>query len=127
MQMDNERGDSGRFPVCQHHLTRMPSEDSEAGQMPSDDELYYLSELFKVFGDQTRVKILYTLMEGKEMCVQDIADSIGMSQSSVSHQLRVLKQSQLVKFRRDGRTICYSLADHHVFTILNQGLEHIQE
>ena len=94
--------------------------------MPSDDELYYLSELFKVFGDQTRVKILYTLLEG-ERCVQDIADSINMSQSSVSHQLRVLKQSQLVKFRRDGRTIYYSLADDHVCTIMNQGLEHIQE
>ena len=94
--------------------------------MPSDDELYYLSELFKVFGDQTRIKILYTLLEG-ERCVQDIADSINMSQSSVSHQLRVLKQSQLVKFRRDGRTIFYSLADDHVCTIMNQGLEHIQE
>ena len=94
--------------------------------IPSDDELYYLSELFKIFGDQTRVKILYTLLDG-EMCVQDIADSIGMSQSSVSHQLRVLKQSQLVKFRRDGRTIYYTLADQHVCTIMNQGLEHIQE
>lgn len=94
--------------------------------MPSDDELYYLSELFKVFGDQTRVKILYTLLEG-ERCVQDIADSIGMSQSSVSHQLRVLKQSQLVRFRREGRTIYYGLADDHVCTIMNQGLEHIQE
>jgi DNA-binding transcriptional ArsR family regulator len=94
--------------------------------IPSDDELYYLSELFKIFGDQTRVKILYTLLDG-EMCVQDIADSIGMSQSSVSHQLRVLKQSQLVKFRRDGRTVYYSLADQHVCTIMNQGLEHIQE
>ena len=94
--------------------------------IPSDDELYYLSELFKIFGDQTRVKILYTLLDG-EMCVQDIADNIGMSQSSVSHQLRVLKQSQLVKFRRDGRTIYYSLADQHVCTIMNQGLEHIQE
>lgn len=94
--------------------------------MPSDDELYYLAELFKIFGDPTRVKILYTLLEN-EKCVQDIADTIGMSQSSVSHQLRILKQSQLVRFRRDGRTIYYSLADHHVLTIMNQGLEHIQE
>ena len=81
--------------------------------MPTDDELYYLAELFKIFGDQTRIKILYTLLDG-EMCVQDI-------------QLRVLKQSQLVKFRRDGRTIYYALADQHVCTIMNQGLEHIQE
>ena len=94
--------------------------------MPTDDELYSLAELFKIFGDQTRIKILYTLLDG-EMCVQDIADNIGMSQSSVSHQLRVLKQSQLVKFRRDGRTIYYALADQHVCTIMNQGLEHIQE
>ena len=94
--------------------------------MPSDDELYYLSELFKIFGDATRVRILYVLFEG-ERCVQDIADTIGMSQSSVSHQLRILKQSRLVKFRREGRTIYYSLADDHVLTILCQGLEHIQE
>ena len=94
--------------------------------MPSDDELYYLAELFKIFGDPTRVKILYTLLE-HEKCVQAIADTIGMSQSSVSHQLRILKQSQLVRFRRDGRTIYYSLADHHVLTIMNQWLEHIQE
>ncbi len=98
----------------------------KGADMPTDDELYYLAELFKIFGDQTRIKILYTLLDG-EMCVQDIADSIGMSQSSVSHQLRVLKQSQLVKFRRDGRTIYYALADQHVCTIMNQGLEHIQE
>ncbi len=94
--------------------------------MPTDEELYRLSELFKLFGDQTRIKILYTLLEG-ERCVQDIADHIGMSQSSVSHQLRILKQSQLVKFRREGRTVYYSLADAHVCTIINQGLEHIQE
>ncbi len=94
--------------------------------MPTDEELYRLSGLFKLFGDQTRIKILYTLLEG-ERCVQDIADHIGMSQSSVSHQLRILKQSQLVKFRREGRTVYYSLADAHVCTIINQGLEHIQE
>ena len=95
--------------------------------MPSDDELYYLSELFKIFGDQTRIRILYILLKNGELCVQDIADAIDMSQSSVSHQLRVLKQSQLVRFRREGRTIYYSLADEHVHTIMQQGLEHIQE
>ena len=94
--------------------------------IPSDDELYFLSELFKIFADATRVRILYVLFEG-ERCVQDIADTIGMSQSSVSHQLRILKQSRLVKFRREGRTVYYSLADDHVLTILCQGLEHIQE
>ncbi len=99
---------------------------SEPPNMPSDDEIYYLSELFKVFGDATREKILYTLCDG-EKCVQDIADAIGMSQSSVSHQLRILKQNQLVRFRREGRAVYYSLADSHVLTIMNQGLEHIQE
>lgn len=95
--------------------------------MPTEDELYYLSELFKIFGDQTRIRILYLLLEHGEMCVQEIADSIDMSQSSISHQLRVLKQSHLVRFRREGRTIYYSLADEHVHTIMHQGLEHIQE
>ena len=94
--------------------------------MPSDDELYYLSELFKIFADTTRVKILYVLLSG-ERCVQDIADELDMSQSSISHQLRILKQSSLVKFRRDGRTMYYSLADEHVSTILSMGIEHISE
>ncbi len=94
--------------------------------MPTDGEVYQLAELFKVFGDPTRLKILYTLLEG-ECCVQELAGKVGMSQSSVSHQLRVLKQSQLVRFRREGRTIFYSLADGHVCTIANQGLEHIRE
>ena len=94
--------------------------------MPTDEELYRLSGLFKLFGDQTRIKILYTLLEG-ERCVQDIADHIGMSQSSVSHQLRILKQSQLVKFRRDGKTLYYSLADEHVCRIISQGMEHVEE
>ncbi len=94
--------------------------------MPTDDEIYYLAELFKIFSDPTRTRILFTLTE-EEKCVQDIADTIGMSQSSVSHQLRILKQSRLVRFRREGRTVYYSLADGHVLTILSQGLEHIQE
>ena len=93
---------------------------------PADDEVYYLSEFFKVFADSTRIKILFVLREG-EKCVNDIAAGLEMSQSSISHQLRVLKQNRLVKFRRDGKTVYYSLADHHVETILNQGLNHIEE
>ena len=93
---------------------------------PADDEVYYLSEFFKVFADSTRIKILFVLREG-EKCVNDIATGLEMSQSSISHQLRVLKQNRLVKFRRDGKTVYYSLADEHVETILNQGLEHIEE
>ena len=94
--------------------------------MPADDEVYYLSEFFKVFADSTRIKILFVLRDG-EKCVNDIAAGLEMSQSSISHQLRVLKQSRLVKFRRDGKTIYYSLADDNVVNILCQGLEHIEE
>ena len=92
-----------------------------------DDELLYdLADLFKVFSDTTRIKILFTLM-GKELCVADIAELTLSTQSAVSHQLRILKQSHLVKFRRDGRNIIYSLADDHVLTILAQGMSHVCE
>lgn len=95
-------------------------------EMPEEEILYDLAELFKVFGDSTRIKILYVLFQS-EMCVCDIAQLLNMSQSAISHQLRVLKQAQLVKYRREGKTVFYSLADAHVNTILNQGLEHIEE
>ena len=94
--------------------------------MPPEEEIYYLSDLFKIFGDPTRIRILY-LLKGGEQCVNDIASALSMSQSSISHQLRILKQNRLVKFRRDGKTIFYSLADDHVVTILNSGLEHVEE
>lgn len=94
--------------------------------MPDEEVLYDLAELFKIFGDSTRVKILYALLES-ELCVCDIAKLMDVSQSAVSHQLRVLKASKLVKFRREGKTIYYSLADNHVVSILNQGMEHIEE
>ena len=94
--------------------------------MPEDEILYDLAELFKIFGDSTRIKILYVLFES-EMCVCDIAKLLGMTQSAISHQLRALKQSKLVKYRREGKTVFYSLADGHVRTILGQGMEHIAE
>ena len=93
---------------------------------PDEELLYDLADLFKVFSDTTRIKILYALM-GRELCVADIAEATATSQSAVSHQLRTLKQSHLVKFRRDGRNILYSLADDHVYTMLNQGMSHICE
>ena len=99
---------------------------SENITMPAEEEIYYLSELYKVFGDSTRIKVLYLLVN-RELCVNDIANELAMTPSSISHQLRVLKQHRLVKFRRDGKTVYYSLADEHVETILNQGLEHIEE
>ena len=95
-------------------------------QMPPEEMLYDLAELYKVFGDSTRIKILYVLFES-EMCVCDIAMLLGMSQSAISHQLRVLKQAKLVKRRREGKTVFYSLADEHVRGIINQGFDHIQE
>lgn len=95
-------------------------------KMPPQEELQDLGEFFKVFGDVTRLKILYVLL-CSEMCVYDIASLLGMSQSAISHQLRVLKQMDLVKNRRDGKTIFYSLADSHIVTILSQGLDHIEE
>ena len=95
-------------------------------KMPDEDELYDLAEIFKVFGDSTRIKILYVLFES-EMCVCDIAQILNMNQSAISHQLKILKQSRLVKSRREGKAVFYSLADGHVRTIINQGLEHIEE
>ena len=94
--------------------------------MPGDETLYDLAELFKVFGDSTRIKILYALFEA-ELCVCDISKLLGLTQSAVSHQLRVLKGSRLVKFRREGKTVFYSLADGHVRKIIAQGMEHINE
>ena len=94
--------------------------------LPTDEEAYYLAELFKVFADSTRIKILYAISE-QELCVMDICQALNMSQSSISHQLRALKQSKLVKYRREGKTVFYSLADDHVVTILAQGMEHVTE
>ena len=109
---------SGKCEHCgrEHNLIERLAEEP----MPTEEELYDLAELFKIFGDSTRIKILYVLLE-KDMSVTE------MTQSSISHQLRVLKQSRLVKFRREGKNIVYSLADLHVHTILSQGLEHIEE
>lgn len=94
--------------------------------MPEETKLYDLAELFKVFGDSTRIKILFVLFEA-EVCVCDLAAALNMTQSAISHQLRILKQNRLVKFRRDGKQVMYSLADDHVRTIIAQGCEHIDE
>jgi DNA-binding transcriptional ArsR family regulator len=90
------------------------------------ETLDQIAELFKAFGDQTRVHILSLLVE-QERCVGDIAEAVELSQSAISHQLRILKQMHLIKFRRDGKNILYSLADDHVRTILQMGLEHVLE
>ena len=95
-------------------------------EMPDEDTLYDLTELFRIFGDSTRIRILYVLFEA-EMCVCDIAALLGMTQSAISHKLRALKNAKLVTSRREGKTVFYSLADDHVKTIIDQGLEHILE
>ena len=93
---------------------------------PTEEVLYDLAELFKVFGDSTRIRILYALIES-ELCVGDIAQMLNLGQSAVSHQLKLLKDSKLVRFRREGKVIFYALNDDHVRTILNMGMEHIEE
>lgn len=95
-------------------------------QMPEETEISDLADLFKVFGDSTRLRILFVLFE-TEACVGDLADSLNMNQSAISHQLKVLKQNKLVKTRRDGKSIFYSLADEHVRNIIAMGREHIEE
>ena len=94
--------------------------------IPAETELYDLAELFKIFGDSTRIRILYVLFEA-EVCVCDLAEALNMTQSAISHQLRILKQNKLVKSRREGKSVFYSLADDHVRTIIDQGREHIEE
>lgn len=94
--------------------------------MPEETELYDLAELFKVFGDSTRIRILFVLFEA-EVCVCDLAKVLNMTQSAISHQLRILKANKLVNSRRGGKSVFYSLADGHVRTIIAQGREHIEE
>lgn len=118
--------DSNGVERCDYSHIHQEIVDKVERTMPEDEILYDLAELFKIFGDSTRIKILYALFES-EMCVCDIAKLLGMTQSAISHQLRALKQSKLVKYRREGKTVFYSLADGHVRTILGQGMEHIAE
>lgn len=111
--------------VCDQHETHDDIVARARAAMPGDEVLYDLADLFKVFGDTTRIRILYALEH--EMCVCDIAEVLGMTQSAISHQLKTLKQSKLVKSRREGKTVYYSLDDEHVREIINCGLEHIIE
>ena len=118
-----ERAELERCETVQVHRDIVEKVDAE---MPDEEILYDLAELFKLFGDSTRIKILYVLF-ASEMCVCDIAQLLGMSQSAISHQLRALKQAKLVRYRREGKQVYYSLADGHVRTILGQGMEHVAE
>lgn len=121
-QASSPEGAADRFPCGCSADTWV----DDASVMPDEELLYDLADLFKVFGDTTRIKILYALM-AQELCVADLAEAIGATQSAVSHQLRTLKQSRLVRAKRDGKNVIYSLSDGHVHTMLAQGMTHICE
>ena len=114
------------IPHCDFMCAHPDTIKTISARMPGDDQLIDLAELFKVFGDSTRIKILSALSAG-ELCVCDLSTVVGMTSSAVSHQLKILKNAELVSFRREGKTVFYALADDHVNTILRQGLEHISE
>ena len=115
-----------KIEVCEEHFVHTDVVNRLEATMPDEGELYDLAELFKVFGDSTRIRILFVLSEA-ELCVCDIAEVLNMTQSAVSHQLKILKQSKLVKARRDGKQMFYSLDDDHVSTIISLGREHLLE
>lgn len=118
--------DSDSFENCSINVIHEDIINKVRSLMPDDKKLYELSELFKVLGDTTRVKIIYALFES-EMCVCDISALFNMNQSAISHQLRTLKQARLVKFRRDGKVVYYSLDDEHVKLLFDYGLIHVKE
>lgn len=115
-----------RIESCDYIFVHKDIVEDVNRKMPKEDDLYDLADFFKVFADSSRIKILYVLM-CSEMCVCDIANTLGMSQSAISHQLRILKQQDLVKYRRDGKSVLYSLSDDHIRTIMDQGYHHITE
>lgn len=113
-------------PHCEVNEVHGNTVENVVRAMPDEEEIFDLSELFKVFGDSTRMKILFALFEEK-MCVCDLAEALGMTQSAISHQLKLLKQAKLVQFSRAGKQVIYELADDHVRTIIAVGKEHIEE
>jgi DNA-binding transcriptional ArsR family regulator len=121
-----DMGEKCNLDICASTVIHQEVIDKVKDHIPDEEILYDLSDLFKVFGDTTRIKILCTLFQA-EMCVCDIAALLNMTQSAISHQLRVLKQARLVKFRKEGKVVYYSLDDDHVKSIFDQGLNHISE
>ena len=112
--------------TCEDTCVHMDRLDKVRAGLPDEDELYDLAELFKEFGDSTRIRILYVLFQS-ELCVCDLAEALQMTQSAISHQLKILKQAKLVTGRREGKSVFYALADDHVRLIIDQGREHIEE
>ena len=111
---------------CDDDIVHSGAVERVRAAMPDEDALYDAAELFKVFGDSTRTRILSALFV-EELCVCDIADLLGLTQSAISHQLRTLKANKLVRSRREGKTVFYSLADQHVRSIIGQGMDHVME
>ena len=126
MSVDNGNEKHSIECHCQENMHDDGHIKNNIAENYTEEQLYDLAELFKVFGDSTRIRILFALFE-QEVCVCELADSLGITQSAISHQLRILKQSKLVKSRREGKSMFYSLADDHVRTIIAQGSEHILE
>lgn len=118
--------DTNNIYKCDCNVIHEDVVDTVKGKMPTEENFFGLAELFKVFGDKTRIKILWAFAES-EMCVCDIAVLLNMTISAISHQLRVLKQARLVKYRKDGKIVYYSLDDEHIKHIFDQGLIHISE
>ncbi len=111
---------------CERNVIHQNIVDAVSGRMPDDTMIYNLAEFFKAFGDLTRIRILWALSES-EMCVCDISALLNMTPSSISHQLRVLKQARLVKFRKAGKVVYYHLDDIHIRQVFDQGWQHIKE
>lgn len=117
---------SAQIKCCEKTEVHKDLLEKVNASLPDEEKLYDLAELFKVFGDSTRMRILFVLFE-EEVCVCDLSQALSMTPSAVSHQLKILKQNKLIKFRKSGKSVFYSLADEHVKTIISQGMEHIEE
>lgn len=124
--MTDEYNNNDEIELCDFLAIHEDTVKQVRAAMPDEDDIFELAELYKIFGDHTRIRILCVLWE-HELCVCDIAKLLSMTDSAISHQLRVLKAARLIKFRREGKTVIYSLADDHVRTLINCALEHINE
>ena len=114
------------LPICESEEHHLEAVAESRGRMPDEETIYELSDFFKIFGDSTRMRILFAL-DGAPLCVCDLADLLGMTKSAVSHQLKILRQSDLVSYRKVGKNVYYTLADDHVGSIIETALAHVEE
>ena len=114
------------LPCCECEEVHADIIKEKSEKMPDEEAVYELSDFFKMLGDYTRMRILFAI-EGDPICVCDIAELLGMTKSAVSHQLKILRQSGLIKYKKTGKNVFYSLADDHVRAIMEMGLEHVEE